>query len=356
MSDKPKWTLEQLQEHLQAAVDLEFWTIPFYLSAMYSIKDPGNAAYQMILSVVNQEMLHVQLAANLANAYGLSPTFAVPIYEGGHIPHLDFNIDKPNPEEEFPEHSSEIGPYDTKRLDTMCLIEYPMWLGAEEPRWNPDYVAYGSIGQFYEAVSIGAAELCDYIRPANQVNLFKRFYNEFEGMAITEYGKAGLPQVVNIVTGICDQGEGRVGGGRKGQNQGVPHWSKHSIPSRYRNTADDTDPSWTHFQKFMSLRQSCHFPEVYTGDPTPPKGSTGEHAQQILIENFNEFRQTLGQLFSGHSPGDFATKMNTLGGNILNCWKNGATPCFYPKNIYEAADSIRTFPKRARLLANPMNR
>src|SRR5688572_2520585 len=72
-SVEPQWTLEQLQEHLQAAVDLEFWTIPYYMAAAYSIKDQGEEAFQLVLSVVNQEMLHVQLAANIANAYGLSP-------------------------------------------------------------------------------------------------------------------------------------------------------------------------------------------------------------------------------------------------------------------------------------------
>lgn len=96
-SAEPQWTLEQLQEHLQAAVDLEFWTIPYYMAAAYSIKDQGEAAFQLILSVVNQEMLHVQLAANIANAYGLKPLFKCPVYEGTHIPHLDFSLDDPDP-------------------------------------------------------------------------------------------------------------------------------------------------------------------------------------------------------------------------------------------------------------------
>src|SRR3954470_8033680 len=48
-SAEPQWTLEQLHEHLQAAVDLEFWTIPFYMAAAYSIKDQGETAFQLIL-------------------------------------------------------------------------------------------------------------------------------------------------------------------------------------------------------------------------------------------------------------------------------------------------------------------
>jgi hypothetical protein len=50
------------------------------MAAAYSIKDQGEEAFQLVLSVVNQEMLHVQLAANIANAYGLSPVFKSPVY------------------------------------------------------------------------------------------------------------------------------------------------------------------------------------------------------------------------------------------------------------------------------------
>ena len=61
------WTPKNLKAHIQYAVDLEFWTIPFYMSAMYSIKDRTSDAFQLIQSVVNQEMLHLQSASNIAN-------------------------------------------------------------------------------------------------------------------------------------------------------------------------------------------------------------------------------------------------------------------------------------------------
>ena len=80
-----KWTKEELHKHLQGAVDLELWTIPFYMSALYSIKNPADPTYRLIQSVVYQEMLHVELACNIANAYGLSPRFEVPEYVGENI-------------------------------------------------------------------------------------------------------------------------------------------------------------------------------------------------------------------------------------------------------------------------------
>ena len=55
--------LAWLQESLQAAVELEFATLPPYLSGAWSIKNrsaPANAvAYNLILSVALEEMLHM---------------------------------------------------------------------------------------------------------------------------------------------------------------------------------------------------------------------------------------------------------------------------------------------------------
>src|SRR3954454_16221904 len=158
-SAEPQWTLEQLQGHLQAAVDLEFWTIPYYMAAAYSIKDQGETAFQLILSVVNQEMLHVQLAANIANAYGLKPIFKCPVYKGAHIPHLDFSLDDPDPRTLFPAARAEIGQLDIARLHAFCLVDYPFWDTGRPVDANPDVFAYGSIGEFYQAVSVGAAQL-----------------------------------------------------------------------------------------------------------------------------------------------------------------------------------------------------
>src|SRR5712671_4760049 len=67
-------TLESLREHLQWAIEVEHFTVPPYLCALYSL-DPGrNAeAVEIVSSVVVEEMLHLTLAANLLNAVGGQP-------------------------------------------------------------------------------------------------------------------------------------------------------------------------------------------------------------------------------------------------------------------------------------------
>ncbi len=316
MNKIPKWDIASLQTHLQAAVDLEFWTIPFYLSALYSIKNPASEAYQLIQSVAYQEMLHVELAANLANAYGLSPKFDAPVYEGQAIPHLNFALDIPNPVEKFSPYTAQIGGLDLEHINAMCLIEYPEWRTGHKVNFCPVVTEYGSIGEFYDAVELGAAELVEcLVGGHNQVNYFQNFYRLFTVQTVIADGTAGLPQAINLIKAIRTQGAG---------GQGT-----HNIPEEYRNTADDIEAAWQHFKKFKIIRELPHFPETYHGVANPDVGSKGYDAQQILIENFTAFRTVMEEMFSGKPmPAGFGAQMATLGGNILNCWKNGAIPKF----------------------------
>lgn len=93
----------------QAAVNVELFTIPLYMGTLYSIQGthpinqqglsyfkgrlwPGAAttanpatandkAFNIIFSVFIQEMLHLQLASNIATAIGLNPTFTSPMLQ-----------------------------------------------------------------------------------------------------------------------------------------------------------------------------------------------------------------------------------------------------------------------------------
>ncbi|MEW6497707.1 MAG: ferritin-like domain-containing protein [Cyanobacteriota bacterium] len=92
------WTKELVQEHAKAAVMVEMYTLPFYLTVLSSIKYPSiqypdpdkkHPAYNSILSICIEEMLHLQLAANLCIALDTQPIFTAPKYDGTPIPYLD---------------------------------------------------------------------------------------------------------------------------------------------------------------------------------------------------------------------------------------------------------------------------
>lgn len=318
------WDIRHLREHLQYAIQLEYWTVPFYMSAMYSIKDPTADAYKLIQSVVYQEMLHIQLACNAANAFGakidLDHAFISPPYKGKEVPHLMFtkgeiDRDPVDPGQSYRPYSAEIGPLDEARVNAMCLIEYPEDDVNEPPDLKQDATEYSSIGEFYRAVLFGATQHVEDIQANhNQVEIFRNFYRHFPSQTITQPGVAGLNQVMDVINAITDQGEG------------VRRTD--TIPLEYRNTADGFNSNEDHFAKFNQIKNLTEMPECYSGVAHPDKGSAGEEAQKILLRSFERFRRDMVTLFNGTRPRDFGPNMAILGGNILNCWKSGAIPRF----------------------------
>ncbi|MFK7785007.1 MAG: ferritin-like protein [Crocinitomicaceae bacterium] len=81
-------SLKELFPLVQNAIELEHATVPPYLTAMFSIK-PGKARdiWNIIHSIVIEEMLHMTISSNIMNAIGGSPAIDnakfVPEYPGG---------------------------------------------------------------------------------------------------------------------------------------------------------------------------------------------------------------------------------------------------------------------------------
>ena len=320
-----QWTLEQLQQHLQYAVDLELWTIPYYLTTVGSIKDPATEHVQLIRSVANQEMLHMQLAGNLANAYGCDVVVTPPVYGAG-IPHLDFSLDQPNPTTVFSPWSSDLGPLDDTRLNTMCLIEYPNWSG--KANLDPDATEYGSIGDFYHSVAIGAYEMRRHIRGGrNQMDVFRHFYPGLQHPTVTRDGEYGWPQVQEMLNTIVAQGEGRYSDDMSPDRRAkVPAWLRifsGYIPAAMQNMANDIRPQADHFEKFLYLK-GVALPETY--QPGPPS-TAGRAAQDRLRDHFARLCRMLQAMMRGQSE-DFGPTMFQIAGDIVSCWKHGAIPTF----------------------------
>ncbi len=322
---KEEWSMSHLNELLQEAVNLEFWTIPFYMSAMYSIKKrapkehtPESMSadpYQLIRTVVNQEMLHLQCASNIANAFGLSPTFDAPKYEGTTVPYLDFSKDKPEVVDSYLPYSAEIGPLDEQRINAMCLIEIPEWDEKDDVVLYDNVNSYGSIGELYQALRYGAELLKDEIKGGiKQVDFFSAFYRNMPDMKITESGQAGFNQVDLLIDLITDQGEG--------PSKQDPH-----IPETFQNTADDVQPEDDHFEKFNEIKNGT-LPETFVAKPVSEYTEHDKELEQILIEQFTALREALRQLFNGENPQDFFVIMSSVGASIRNCWENGVTPKF----------------------------
>lgn len=143
-------TLERLREHLQWAIELEHFTIPPYLCALYSldaVRNPG--ATEVVASVLVEEMLHMTLAANLLNAVGGRPRLDAPEMLPGYpgcLPHGDRSFEV------------SLVRFGLEALEVFLKIEQAGPAGAP-----PESDDYETIGQFYEAIGRGLRELCAHL-------------------------------------------------------------------------------------------------------------------------------------------------------------------------------------------------
>lgn len=86
-------TADDLKEFLQMAIELEHSTIPPYLTAKFSLQKGSNEEIdQVIYSIVQEEMLHMTIAANILNAMGGSPAINTPDFIPNYPGPLPMNI------------------------------------------------------------------------------------------------------------------------------------------------------------------------------------------------------------------------------------------------------------------------
>lgn len=271
----------------QAAVNVELFTIPLYMTSLYSItgmhpvtsqgssfykgrlwpgaktsalvdKKPGSPdwcnkkAFNTVFSVFIQEMLHLQMAANLATAIGAVPSFtATALQDGKHgwtcygpklttIPGI---LDLQDTDT-YKNVKVNVGPLDKERIELFLAIEQPQESAEKEIKRNlgryfpkvpfgyttvPELdanIMFGSIGYMYQCYRDyllityeDGTRLWDHVmNPGGQQNdLFNSFsfpghpMREFMGfettIALTDR-EIALQQALNMMNAITDQGEG----------------------------------------------------------------------------------------------------------------------------------------------------
>jgi hypothetical protein len=262
----------------QACVNVELFTIPLYLAAATSIvgihqitgKDsnfytgrwwPGAAttanpqtanetAYSIMFSVHVEEMLHLQLAANLASAIGVTPTFTSPVlqdaqygwtcYDSSVIPHV---VDL----KDTVHHESMV------RIDGLTATQLELFLIIEESEvtsrshitvpekyfpavpfagWTEEMTEvnlplFGTIGWmyqcYYEYLSLvyeDGLTLWDhvFVPDSQQNDLFnventghpQKEYTGFRTFITTSNPAKAYSQALAMMNAITDQGEGSV--------------------------------------------------------------------------------------------------------------------------------------------------
>jgi hypothetical protein len=180
-----------LKAALQAAVELEFFTIPPYLTAMWSIIDQEHYAAKTIREVVYEEMQHMALACNMLAAIGETPRInrppAIPIYPrpmpGGVRPDLTIGLSGLTPElvRTFMEIEKPKNPLEFPEVGTETL-------GA----------TFDTIGDFYEAIRTTFHDLPDLA-----ISVERQIGGPLAPLVVTDLD--GVDRAIHL---IRSQGEG----------------------------------------------------------------------------------------------------------------------------------------------------
>lgn len=418
---------------VQAAVNVELFTIPLYMTSLYSvhgmhqINGAGNNFYQgrlwpgltttrktdiplttnqdvfnKVFGVFIAEMLHLQLASNLCTAVGYTPTFTSPLLQNADhswncygddktvIPHV-LDLKDVKKDSEF---------YGLKvKLDSMNSTQIKLFLAIEETEYNAeqnvdpeiwkakysptvpyagwtsasteaDLPLFGTIGQMYlclwEYLSITYTDNTTlwskmYDPNAIQQDIFnggpsaKPQYPRMSVKIDPSSNEDPLLQVMDIINGITDQGEGsgvvdiirqrlkiQLLKSVQGQyqpdeaNVAADYPSYSDVGETLPTSADATarggaNGGMDHFEIFSAVQELIQRPDFLTWDEWH-KSNNGWKASD-LIKDLADYEINLKNYPQLPTADQIATAMNNL--------TPSADPAVWQKN-YELFSQIAT--------------
>lgn len=315
--------VQEIGESLQHALELEFFTIPPYLSALYSLHEGNNReARDVIQSVVMEEMLHMMLVANVLNAIGGKPVLHT--VESGKgklrrktypapIPHITGST------------VVNLLPFGTQAIETFMAIEAP-----EESKGCNVKGTFSTIGEFYQDIRNRLVAACE------QYGEEKVFTGDKEVQVRrkTEYYGGGgeviavycLGDAMQALGQVMEQGEGRLdsnilsgNAARFGQPRDAAHFFRFKQIKKGRYYQDQNnvlhDPQGGIFE--------VDWDATYPMQPNPPFPDTPNEAQAAFIDAYRNLLQQLELGLQGdeHALARSVTYMHALGHAVRRLMK-----------------------------------
>ena len=147
---KDDLNLEELRYALQLALQVEFYTIPTYAYALYSIKEGANRQIaSLIASIVVEEMGHLAIVANILNAIGGTPQ----IFDQNFIPVFPSRL----PGGIEPDLVLKLAPLSLDLVrDVFMKIETPTCTAIDS---DADDIHNDTIGSFYKRIFVNMVRL-----------------------------------------------------------------------------------------------------------------------------------------------------------------------------------------------------
>ena len=322
----PKCTVENLRDQLQLAIQLEFATIPLYLTSLYSIKANRNTyASQQIKNIALQEMNHFALAANILIAVGgnvridypdVVPSYPTVGLPGGVLPNLNVSLKKFELSHVY---------YNFMAVETPALT----CIARPEPtciaRPEPEHTLH-TIGQFYKEI-LGCMEtLGDNIFDRNSVDKQVE-YESYEYLHVGELHKVtDLESAKQAINQIVEQGEG-------------------ASPSNPNDTIPDQYAHFYRFEEIVCQKKltSSGSGYAYDGHPIPydPEGvwpmMNNPSAKSIVPgtecyekakafhESYQDFLHVMQEAYNG-SPNKISDAVWKMGALQRNATETIQTP------------------------------
>jgi hypothetical protein len=325
---KKALTPQDLYPSLQLAVQLELSTIPPYLTGVYTLKEAApdgiNAdVAEIVKSVVDEEMLHMCIAANTLIALGGVPVMntpsVVPTYPTSLVDHTDDGLIV---------HLLPISP--DVVLNTYMRIEEPDTIiqpsGPNKiplpPAPPPPSGEFQSIGDFYRAIIAKLGTFPDG-SITNQTNQVVGVFNMGANQPKLPTVITNIASAVAALELIVDQGEGS------------------SVSPEEMDPLDSSETA-AHFYRFA---------EIVMGKTIVPSGGSYDFSGTCVTFDatpagvFNMFHDpTLAVMQTLLSPSDFTICQNFSAGytavlDSLNVTFNGT-----PSNIGDALTKMFALP------------
>lgn len=268
-----------IMQALQVAIDIELFTIPPYLTAMWSICNEADFVAKAIRGIVIDEMAHVALTCNLLAAIGGKPVLnahpSIPKYPG------------PIPGNINPELLVSLSGLSPASIKTFMAIEAPQSpiIFQEKRDFTEGRRDFPQIGAFYEGI------MKAFIDEAPTISVDQQLSSSIAPLVVTN-----LDEVCQAIERIRVQGEGS-------------EMSPTNLPS-----VDESTDELAHFYRFQEIDKlqrlewdsnrkiyywgaPLSFPSVFPVATVPPNGYTD--CTHIEVKNLlNEFDKNYSRMLN----------------------------------------------------------
>ena len=252
--------LEVIKRGLRGALQIEFATIPLYLTALWSIIDQAHPVAKSIRAVAHEEMLHLSLLCNLLSALGERPVLTGPV-----VPRFPSRL----PGKVHQELELRLEGYGPSALQTFMEIERPekpIQIIDEPIETFPEEDT--TIGEFYQAILEGIKKLNPSLDPKRQIA------GPFTWFVMTK-----LDQVEKAIALIMAQGEGA----RGVPFSRYPRYLSHYY--RFKSLAMLRELHWDERASALRKGPAISPPPVFTLAPASPNGYGSAAPRSLRIAN-----------------------------------------------------------------------